>query len=94
MDWNFYNKPNKFLAFSGLSEADVQLFRQFLERVEIIDLSGQNELLIDQIILIRQQYRLRLPDAIILAMAREQSAKLVTRDVQLNKIDDLAVVAW
>lgn len=84
----------EFLAFSGLSEADVQLFRQFLERVEIIDLSGQNELLIDQIILIRQQYRLRLPDAIILAMAREQSAKLVTRDVQLNKIDDLAVVAW
>jgi tRNA(fMet)-specific endonuclease VapC len=29
----------EFLAFSGLTEADIQLFQQFLQRVEVIDLS-------------------------------------------------------
>lgn len=84
----------EFLAFSGLTEADKQLFQQFLQRVEQIDLSSQNKLLIEEIISIRQQYRLKLPDAIIAAMARTKSAKLVTRDVQLNKITDLTIVDW
>ena len=84
----------EFLAFSGLSEADIQLFQQFLQRVEVINLSSQNELLITRIISIRQEHRLKLPDAIIAAMARERSAKLVTRDVQLNRITDLIIVDW
>jgi predicted nucleic acid-binding protein len=84
----------EFLAFSDLSETDIQLFQQFLQRVEIIDLSSENELLIDQIILIRQQYRLKLPDAIIAAMAREKLAKLVTRDAQLSRVTDLIIVDW
>lgn len=84
----------EFLAFSDLSETDRQLFQQFLQRVEIIDLSSENKLLIDQIILIRQQYRLKLPDAIITAMAREKSAKLITRDAQLSRVTDLTIVNW
>ena len=84
----------EFLIFSGLSESDIELFKQFLQRVETIDLSSQNKLLIDRIILIRQEYRLKLPDAIIAAMARENLAKLVTRDAQLNKITDLTIVDW
>lgn len=82
------------LAFSGLSEADKQLFQQFLQRVEVIDLSSQERSLIEQIISIRQQYRLKLPDAIIAAMAIQNSAKLVTRDIQLNKVTELTIVDW
>ena len=84
----------EFLAFSGLSEADIQIFQQFLRRVEVIDLFSQNKLLIDRIIVIRQQYRLKLPDAIIVATARENSAILVTRDIQLNKLTDTTVIDW
>lgn len=84
----------EFLPFSNLSETDIQLFQQFLQRVEIINLSSENKLLIDQIILIRQQYRLKLPDAIIAAMARKKSAKLVTRDAQLSRVTDLTMVDW
>lgn len=84
----------EFLAFADLSEIDIQLFQQFLQRVETIDLSSDNKLLIDQIILIRQQHRLKLPDAIIAAMAREKSAKLVTRDTQLGRVSDLTIVTW
>ncbi len=84
----------EFLAFSGLSEADQQLFQRFLQRVEVIDLSSQNSSLIKQIIFVRQQYRLKLPDAIIAAMAIQNSAKLVTRDVQLNRITELTIIDW
>lgn len=84
----------EFLAFSGLSEQDKQLFQKFLQRVEIIDLSSQNSHLIERIILIRQQYRLKLPDAIIVAIAIQNSAKLVTRNVQLTKVAELTIFDW
>ena len=84
----------EFLAFSGLSEADIQIFQQFLRRVEVIDLSSRNKPLVARIILIRQQYRLKLPDAIIVATAKENSAILITRDIQLNRITDTTVINW
>ena len=84
----------EFLAFSGLSEADQQLFQRFLQRVEVIDLDHQNSPLINLITLIRQQHRLKLPDAIIAAMAIQNSAKLITRDLQLNKVTDLNTIDW
>ena len=84
----------EFLAFSDLTEADIKLFQRFLKRVSVINLSSENELLIKQIISIRQQYRLKLPDAIIAAMAKQNSATLVTRDRQLDKVADLLIVNW
>ena len=84
----------EFLAFSSLSEADKQLFQQFLQRIEVIDLDRQNSFLIEQIIFVRQQYRLKLPDAIIAAMAIQNSAQLVTRDIQLNRITELTIIDW
>ena len=53
----------EFLAFSGLTEADIQLFQRFLQRVEVINLSNENELAIEQIISTRQQYRVNYPRA-------------------------------
>jgi hypothetical protein len=84
----------EFLAFSGLTEADIQLFQRFLQRVEVINLSSQNKSLIDRVISIRQQYRLKLPDAIIAAMAIENLATLITRDGELDKITELTIVDW
>ncbi|MGL5833177.1 MAG: type II toxin-antitoxin system VapC family toxin [Waterburya sp.] len=84
----------EFLAFSGLTEADIKLFHRFLQRVEVINLNYENEALIEQIISIRQQYRLKLPDAIIAAMVKQNSAKLVTRDRIFDKITDLLIANW
>jgi tRNA(fMet)-specific endonuclease VapC len=84
----------EFLAFSDLTEADIELFHRFLQRVEVIDLNDKNESLIKQIIIIRQQYRLKLPDAIIAAIAKQNSAKLITRDRIFDKITDLLIVNW
>ncbi len=84
----------EFLAFSGLSEVDKQLFQQFLQRVEVIDLDRKNTSLIEKIILIREQYRLKLPDSIIVAMTLQNSAQLITRDAQLRKVEELTIIDW
>lgn len=84
----------EFLAFSGLSENDRQLFEQFLKRVEVINLQANNNLLMEQIIQIRLQYRVKLPDAIIASSALQAGANLVTADQEFNKIVSLTVVKW
>ena len=51
-------------------------------------------MLIEKIIEIRQQYRLKLPDAIIAAMTIQNSAFLVTADQEFEKIKALKVVRF
>jgi predicted nucleic acid-binding protein len=82
------------LAFSGLNEDDRQLFEKFLKRVEVINLLATNNLLIEQIIQIRLQYRVKLPDAIIASTALQAGASLVTSDWELTKVTSLTVVNW
>ncbi|MEH2215244.1 type II toxin-antitoxin system VapC family toxin [Nostoc sp.] len=84
----------EFLAFSGLSQGDRQLFEQFIQRVEVVSLTASDTMLIDQIIQLRQQYRLKLPDAIIAAMALQAIANLVTADREFAKVSTLAVIGW
>ncbi|MEH1852640.1 MAG: type II toxin-antitoxin system VapC family toxin [Nostoc sp.] len=84
----------EFLAFSGLSQEDCQLFEQFLQRVEVVNLVASDAVLIKKIIEIRQQYRLKLPDAIIAAMAIQNSASLVTADQEFAKVTILTAINW
>lgn len=84
----------EFLAFTGLTQADRQLFEQFLQLVEVIDLASTDTLLIEKIIEIRQQFRLKLPDAVIAAMAIQNSSSLVTADREFAKVNILTVIDW
>jgi hypothetical protein len=79
----------EFLVFPGLNEADRQLFNELLQRVEIIWIESSQPELIELTIQLRQQYRLRLPDALIGATAIHLSATLVTADVQLQNVPAL-----
>ena len=76
----------EFLAFTGLTDGDRQLFEQFLQQVEVIGLMSDQTELIAQIIQVRQQYRLLLPDAIIVATAIQMNANLITADQKLHEI--------
>jgi len=84
----------EFLAFQGLSQEDRQLFQQFLRRVRIVGLMADDEELIQRIIEVRQQYRLKLPDAMIAAMAIENSASLITADREFAKVSSLTMIGW
>ena len=84
----------EFLSFPELSSADQQLFNQFIQRVEVVDLESTNDALMSKIIEIRQQFRLKLPDAVIAATAIHNSASVVTADKTFSKVDGLSVVDW
>ena len=84
----------EFLVFTGLSENDRDLFQNFLERVNVIDLSTNNLSLINAVIEIRKRYRVKLPDSIIAAMAQNNSAILITGDREFTKIDSLVIYNW
>lgn len=84
----------EFLAFPGLAQLDRQLFQRFLERVEVVGLLANDAALIEKVIEIRQQHRLKLPDAVIAAVAIQYSATLVTADQEFAKVAGLAVINW
>ncbi|WP_293155219.1 MULTISPECIES: type II toxin-antitoxin system VapC family toxin [unclassified Microcoleus] len=84
----------EFLVFPGLTQDDRQIFEQFLQRVEVLGLGAMDAILIDKIIEIRQQHRLKLPDAVIAAMAIQNSATLVTADREFGKVTSLTVINW
>jgi tRNA(fMet)-specific endonuclease VapC len=84
----------EFLVFPGLTQDDRQIFEQFLQRVEVLGLGAMDAILIDKIVEIRQQHRLKLPDAVIAAMAIQNSASLVTADREFAKVISLTVINW
>jgi tRNA(fMet)-specific endonuclease VapC len=81
----------EFLAFPALSDNDAEYFQNFAQRVNVIGLTPYAATYLQTIVRIRQQYRLKLPDAIITATALEYAATLVTADQQLHVIPELPV---
>jgi len=82
----------EFLAFPELSDEDKSLFELFSKRVDVIGLDYSNYLLIQNILTIRKKYRVKLPDAIIIATTLETGSTLVTDDKQLHKIDEIITI--
>jgi len=78
----------EFNGFAALSEEDSHLFRQFAERVTVVDLAQGNRDLMNLIISLRKGHHAKLPDAIVLASAVLNSAELVTNDLQLLRLHD------
>ena len=76
----------EFLAFPNLNENDRRIFQEFSDAVEVVGLGRTERALIDRIVSLRSQYRLKLPDAIIAATAIERDATLITDDRQLRKL--------
>ena len=60
----------------------------------MLDLAAKDTVLVEKIIEIRQQFRLKLPDAIIAAMGIQNSASLVTADQEFAKVTALTVTNW
>ena len=82
----------EFLAFSGLSQNDKDLFETFCRRAEVIGLTMDDLELQETAVRLRRDFGLKLPDAIIAATALTQKAVLVTADEGFDRVPDLEVV--
>lgn len=75
----------EYLAFPGLLDEDKELFEQFREKVNVVDLISGDRELKKQILRLRTEKKLKLPDAIIAGSAMNQNCVLLTEDKQLLK---------
>jgi predicted nucleic acid-binding protein len=76
------------LSYPLLKMEDEAEIRSFLNDVTIIDLTEKNK---QSAIAFRRQYRLKLPDALIVATAYNLKAELFTNDIKLLNISELPV---
>jgi len=79
----------EFLCFEGLADSDRSSFMHLCERLEIVDVSNNDDALMDTTERFRKQYRLRLPDAVIAATAVAKNAILVTSDSDFDRVIEL-----
>jgi len=84
----------EYLAFPGISENDIGLFNVFIERIEVIGLPSNNNELHQQIINIRKDKNLKLPDAIIAGCSLYKNCTLITADKKMLEIDKVPVLSY
>jgi len=76
------------LSFSRLTEDEENLIKENLKTLYQATLTAD---IAHKTILLRRQYRLKTPDAIIAATAWEFDATLLTNDLQLSQITEIQV---
>jgi len=84
----------EFLSFPNLLDEDKALFAEYLKQLVVLGVEENNTDLIETIVRVRKQYRLKLPDAIIAAMAIYQNADLVTADHGFHAVSELSIVQF
>lgn len=81
----------EFLAFDGLSDSDRICFDEFCARIEVVSLAHDDSNLMQLVLDLRSNHRLKLPDSIIGATALSLKAVLITNDSHFSDIAILAV---
>ena len=84
----------EYLAFPNISKNDIELFHVFIEKIEMTGLSSNNKELHRQIINIRKDKKLKLPDAIIAGSSVYKNCTLITADKKMLEIDEVPVLSY
>ncbi|HEY9601842.1 MAG TPA: type II toxin-antitoxin system VapC family toxin [Allocoleopsis sp.] len=74
------------LSYPSLSPDEEIQIRDFLTRITVV---GIEDNIKESTIAFRKQYKLRLPDAVIVATAQSLSATLFTNDVRLANLTEI-----
>ncbi len=62
--------------------------------MEILDINNEDNKLINLIIQIRKDYRLKLPDAILAATVILSNSDLITNDKAFQKLQEITVITF
>ena len=76
----------EYFSFLGLTDHDAGLYRVFKSRVRVFDVPADDEIFTRMVVMARQKYGLKLPDAIIAATARKNDLTLLTADDHFKKL--------
>ena len=76
----------EYFSFPGLNDHDAALYRVFKSRVRVFGVPADDEIFTRMVVTARQNYGLKLPDAIIAATARKNYLTLLTADDHFKKL--------
>ena len=76
----------EYFSFPGLNDHDAVLYRVLKSRVRVFDVPADDEVFTRMVVMARQKYGLKLPDAIIAATARKNDLTLLTADDHFKKL--------
>ena len=75
----------EYLSFSGLSAADVALYRAFRSRITVYDVPSADSDFTELVVEARKKHGLKLPDAIIAGTAIAKGLTVLTADDHFKK---------
>jgi predicted nucleic acid-binding protein len=79
------------LGYSNLSAMDLKAIQEIFQEVTIIDINAEIK---KEVIALRKQYKLKLPDAIIAATAEVNHLPLLTADKQFSQVSELNLLLY
>ncbi len=84
----------KYLAFQNISKNDIELFNSFAQKIEVVGLPSNNNELHQQILNLRKDKKLKLPDAIIAGCSIYKICILITVDKKILEIDKVSALPY
>jgi predicted nucleic acid-binding protein len=79
------------LGYSNLSAMDLKAIQEIFQEVTIMDINAEIK---KEVIALRKQYKLKLPDAIIAATAAVNHLPLLTADKQFSQVSELNLLLY
>jgi len=79
------------LSYPDISESESFKLRRFLSDCTVVDINSSIK---ESTIHLRQKYRLKLPDSIIVATAKYLDLPIITSDLAFSKIEELEIVIY
>jgi len=79
------------LAYSQNSKKDIKVIREFIDQCIILDINDEIK---DKVIDLKRRFRIKLPDAIIIATAIYLDLPLITADQDFKKVEELNLVFY
>lgn len=79
------------LGYPDIAESDKKIIQEFINECMVIDI---NNFIKDEVIRIKQNHRIKLPDSIILATSKFLGFPLLTADKELAKIDEIDLIIY
>ncbi len=79
------------LSFKNITTDEEFIIKEIIDQLKIFN---YNDSLKQQIIFLRKKYNLKLPDSIILAIAKYYDIPFLTSDRKLKKIEEVDVIIY
>lgn len=89
----FVNSLIEFLSFSSLDESDIVLFKNFVNRINVLSISSGFDAALS-IAELRVKYKLKTPDVIIAHSALEKGLTLVSNDKDIAKLTKISILTF